>query len=47
MTGRFSSGSPPKNVSAKLFGAIASIRSSIHSATRAAVSSDIFAAGLL
>ena len=36
MTGRFNSGSPPKNVSAKLFGLTASRRASVHSAVRAA-----------
>jgi hypothetical protein len=47
ITGRFSSGSPPKNVSTKLDGWIASIRLSAQTATRSAASSVIFAADRL
>ena len=47
MTGRLSSGSPPKNVSRNLSGRSRSSSPSIQSPTRAAVSSDIFSANLL
>ena len=47
MTGRFSSGSPPKNVSISFSGCWRSISRSIQSPTRPAVSSDILSANLL
>ena len=47
ITGRLSSGSPPKNISASFSGRTRSSSRSIQSPTRAAVSSDILSANLL
>ena len=47
ITGRFSSGSPPKKVTTSRSGPIRSISRSIQAATRAEVSSVIFWANLL